>query len=208
MTERTGSRGRLIALEGVDGCGKSTQARLLGAQLGALYTFEPGDTELGAAVRALLLGPGPAPSARTEALLMAADRAQHVDELIEPALAGGQWVVTDRYSGSSFAYQAWGRRLGVAALAPVLEFATGGLAADLSILLEVPAALARERLGGSDPDRLEGQGPDFHARVAEGYRELARSDPDRWAVVDGTADIGAVAEAVAAAVEFRLGRPG
>jgi dTMP kinase len=208
VAERTGARGRLVAFEGVDGCGKSTQARLLAGRLGARYTFEPGDTELGAAVRALLLGPGPAPSARTEALLMAADRAQHVDELIEPALAAGQWVVTDRYSGSTLAYQAWGRRLGAAALAPVLEFATGGLAADLSVLLEVPAALARERLGGSDPDRLEGQGPDFHARVAEGYRELARLDPNHWAVVDGSGDVDAVAEAVAAAVELRLGPPG
>ncbi len=200
-------RGRLIALEGVDGCGKSTQAARLASRLGALLTFEPGDTDLGASIRAVLLDPGAALTARAEALLVAADRAQHVETVIAPALGAGRWVVTDRYSGSTLAYQGFGRELGVDALAPVLELATGGLGPDLSVLLEVPIEVARERLATSARDRLERQDPGFHARVAAGYRELAAADPGHWVVVDGTGGIDAVAEAVAAVVERRLGRP-
>jgi dTMP kinase len=200
-------RGRLIALEGVDGCGKSTQADRLARRLGALLTFEPGDTDLGASIRAVLLDPGAALTARAEALLVAADRAQHVEMVIAPALGAGRWVVTDRYSGSTLAYQGFGRELGVDALAPVLELATGGLGPDLSVLLEVPIEVARERLATSARDRLERQDPGFHARVAAGYRELAAADPGHWVVVDGTGGIDAVAEAVAAVVERRLGRP-
>lgn len=200
-------RGRLIALEGVDGCGKSTQAARLASRLGALLTFEPGDTDLGASIRAVLLDPGAALTARAEALLVAADRAQHVEMVIAPALGAGRWVVTDRYSGSTLAYQGFGRELGVDALAPVLELATGGLGPDLSVLLEVPIEVARERLATSARDRLERQDPGFHARVAAGYRELAAADPGHWVVVDGTGGIDAVAEAVAAVVERRLGRP-
>jgi dTMP kinase len=194
-------------LEGIDGSGKSTQATRLATRLDALLTFEPGDTDLGAAIRALLLDPEATPSAQAEALLMAADRAQHVETVIAPALAAGRWVVTDRYSGSTLAYQGFGRELGVATLAPVLELATGGLAADLSVLLEVPVEVARKRLETSARDRLEHQDAGFHARVAAGYRELAAADPGRWVVVDGTGGVDDVAEAVADAVVRRLGRP-
>ncbi|MCI4318420.1 MAG: dTMP kinase, partial [Thermoplasmata archaeon] len=103
-------RGRLIALEGVDGCGKSTQSRLLATSLGAELTFEPGATDLGRELRTLLLGRSDLPvDPHAEALLMAADRAQHVAEVIDPALRVGRWVVTDRYSASTLAYQGWGR---------------------------------------------------------------------------------------------------
>jgi len=204
----SGPAGRLVALEGIDGSGKSTQATILAQRLGALLTYEPGGTELGVAIRALLLDPEHRPSARAEALLMAADRAQHVHEVIEPALAAGRWVVTDRYCGSTLAYQGFGRGLGAPSLHGVLEFATAGVAADLSVLLEVPLELARARTAGSWRDRLERDDDDFHARVAAGYQELVRSDPDRWVVVDGTADVETVADAVHAAVVGRLGRPG
>jgi len=200
-------RGRLIALEGIDGCGKSTQARLLAGSLGALLTFEPGDTALGASLRGLLLGSDGVLSPRAEALLMAADRAQHVDEVVGPALSAGRWVVTDRFNGSTLAYQGAGRGLGTAALSQVLAFATGGLAADLSILVDVPFEVARRRIAASEPDRLERLDAAFHERVAGGYRSLA-SDPDTWAVVDGTGTIEAVASAVAHAVTERLGTPG
>jgi dTMP kinase len=198
-------RGRLIALEGVDGCGKTTQAHLLAEALGALYTFEPGDTDLGGSLRALLLGfEGPL-SVRSEALLMAADRAQHVDEVVAPALFGGRWVVTDRFNGSTLAYQGAGRGLGTDALAPVLDFATAGLEPDLSVLIDVPVELARQRVGAARRDRLESLGEDFFARVAEGYRVLARGQ--RWVVIDGGGSIEQVAAAVLAGVSGRLGRP-
>ena len=106
------ARGRLIALEGIDGCGKSTQAASLAEALGARLTFEPGATPVGAALRELLLAPdAPPPSPRAEALLMAADRAEHVARVLAPALAAGEWVVTDRYAGSTIAYQGYGQGL-------------------------------------------------------------------------------------------------
>ena len=147
--------GRLIAFEGIDGCGKSTQARLLSKSLGALYTFEPGDTGLGAALRQLLLGPNGVLSSRTEALLMAADRAEHVTQVVGPALAAGEWVVSDRFSGSTLAYQGYGRGLNIAQLGRIVDWATAGLAPDLSILVDVPVEVAQHRLATSAPDRLE-----------------------------------------------------
>ena len=203
MTDR---RGRLIALEGVDGCGKSTQARLLSQRLGARLTFEPGATELGQVLRSLVLhGAGEGPAVRAEALLMAADRAQHVAELIGPDLAAGRWVVTDRFSGSTLAYQGFGRGLDVGELARVVAWATDGVEADLSILVDVPGPVARERLAAARPDRLERLDEDFHRRVADGFRALAAADPDRWAVVDGSPGPDVVARAVAAVVADRLG---
>jgi dTMP kinase len=199
--------GRLIALEGIDGCGKSTQAARLAGALGALLTFEPGDTALGVSIRRLMLDFDAAVSPRAEALLMASDRAQHVDEVVGPALSSGRWVVTDRFSGSTLAYQGWGRGLGVELLNPVIAFATNGLSPDLSILLDVPVAVARARITANAPDRLERMDADFHERVASGYRELARTDPTVWAVVDGTASVEEVAQAVVDEVADRLGRP-
>ncbi|MGH9082609.1 MAG: dTMP kinase [Acidimicrobiales bacterium] len=201
-------RGRLIAIEGVDGCGKSTQATLLAGALGAVCTFEPGATELGRAVRSLLLDPArPAPTARAEALLMAADRAQHVEEVVRPALERGDWVVTDRFSGSTMAYQGWGRGLATVPLRQLVEWAAGDVEPDLSVLVDVEPELARQRLGGSAPDRLEGQDPDFFGRVRRGYLDLAGAEPDRWVLVDGSGPVDQVASEVAAAVRRRLGRP-
>ncbi|MGP8059882.1 MAG: dTMP kinase [Acidimicrobiales bacterium] len=199
-------RGRLIALEGIDGCGKSTQAQLLARDLGALATFEPGATELGRALRALVLDPDrPGPVPRAEALVMAADRAQHVAEVVAPALAEGRWVVTDRFSGSTLAYQGWGRGLSTDSLRQVVAWAAGGTEADLSVLVDVPVDVARRRLAAASADRLERLDPDFHERVRHGFVALARADPDHWAVVDGTAGIDEVGAAVAAAVAERLG---
>jgi dTMP kinase len=207
VTGRAEKRGRLIAFEGIDGCGKSTQARLAAERLDALYTFEPGDTELGVSLRRLVLDSDGVLSARAEALMVAADRAQHVDEVLGPALAAGRWVVTDRFNGSTLAYQGAGRGLDPDSLDRVLSFATSGLAADLSILVEVPTDVARGRIGSAQPDRLERLDEDFHRRVAEGYRSLAARDPARWAVVDGTGSIEEVASEVAAVVRQRLGQP-
>ena len=207
MTGRADDRGRLIAFEGIDGCGKSTQARLAAERLDALYTFEPGDTELGASLRRLVLDSDGVLSPRAEALLLAADRAQHVDQVLTPALEAGRWVVTDRFNGSTLAYQGAGRGLDADSLDRVLSFATGGLAADLSILIDVPTNVAQGRSGSAQPDRLERLDANFHRRVAEGYRLLAARDPGRWAVVDGTGSIEEVASEVAAVVGRHLGRP-
>lgn len=205
----TGHRGRLIALEGIDGCGKSTQARILAASLGALPTHEPGATALGRALRGLLLDPDqPVPVARAEALLMAADRAQHVEEVVRPALDAGRWVVTDRFSGSTLAYQGWGRGLDPDDLRRVVAWAADGLVPDLSVLVDVDPGVARERLGDARADRFEAMGAGFHERVRRGFATLAAADPDRWAVVDGSGPEDVVAAAVAAAVAHRLGAPG
>jgi len=201
-------RGRLIALEGIDGCGKTTQARRLAEGLGAVLTHEPGATDLGRALRHLLLDADHAtPGPRAEALLMAADRAQHVDEVIRPALDAGRWVVTDRFSGSTLAYQGWGRQLPTEPLRQVVAWATGGLEPDLSVLVDVPLEVARQRLAGSGPDRLERLDADFHDRVRLGFLALARAEPDQWAVVDGTASASDVAAEIARLVAERLGAP-
>lgn len=192
--------GRLVALEGLDGCGKSTQAAELVRRLeGAVLTREPGGTVLGERLRALLVDPAGGPlDARAEALLLAAARAQHVAEVIAPALAAGRDVVVDRFSHSSLAYQGAGRGLAVADLRWLSGFATGGLWPDLVVLLELPASVAAARLGPAD--RFEAEGAEFHRRVAEGYRALAAADPDRWRVVDGTGSVDEVAARVWAAV--------
>ena len=146
--------GRLLALEGIDGSGKSTQARALAVALGARLTHEPGATVLGGTLRQILLAPDAPPvSLRAEALLMAADRAEHVALVVEPALAAGEWVVSDRFSGSTLAYQGYGRGLALAELSAVVAWAAGGLAADLSILIDVPVDVAAARLGSTAPDR-------------------------------------------------------
>jgi dTMP kinase len=198
----------LIALEGGEGTGKSTQARLLAERLGpdTLLTFQPGATAIGVAIRHVLLDPATAGlDPRAEALLMAADRAQHVAEVVAPALDAGRVVVTDRYLYSSVAYQGYGRELGADAVAALSTFATRGLHADLVVLLVVPAAVRDERLGARGAlDRLEQAGTAFHERVEEGYRLQAAADPDRWVVVDGDGDVDSVAARVWDAVAPRL----
>jgi len=182
-------RGRFLAFEGGEATGKSTQARLLAERLGAVLTREPGGTAVGERVRTLVLDPGVPVDIRAEALLMAAARAQHVAEVIEPALAAGRAVVTDRFTPSSLAYQGVGRGLGVEPVAALSAFATGGLQADLVLLLDLPLEVCAARMA-EEPDRLEREGAPFHARVGAAFRQLAAADPDRWVVVpaDGTVD--------------------
>lgn len=192
--------GRLIAVEGADGCGKSTQVDRLARRLpDAVVTREPGGTAIGERLRSLLVDRATVGlDARAEALLMAAARAQHVAEVIAPALAAGRDVVVDRFSHSSLAYQGHGRGLAVDDLVRLSGFATGGRWPDLVVLLVVPTEVARDRLGPAD--RFEAEDPAFHSRVAEGYRALAAADPARWRVVDGTGSVDEVAARVWAAV--------
>jgi len=197
--------GRLIAFEGGEAAGKSTQAKLLAERLGALLTFEPGATDSGARIRSLVLdSPHLALSPHTEALLMAADRAQHVAEVIRPALDAGIHVVTDRFIGSSLAYQGFGRRLEVDDVLALSLFATGGLQSDLNVLLEVSEEVARSRQS-SPGDRIEAEDADFHQRVLDGFRALAEQNPEQWVVIDGDRPVHEVAEAVHTAVRDRLG---
>ncbi len=200
-------RGRLIVFEGGEASGKSTQAARLAADLGAVLTREPGGTDIGKRIRELVLDPGSsamAPSA--EALLMAADRAQHVAEVIEPALASGNDVVTDRYVPSSLAYQGFGRGLDVERLWRLSTEFAGAVQSDLVVLLDVPPSVAAARLEGRD--RMEAAGDDFHARVAEGYRRMAAAHPDRWLVIDGDGSVEEVAQRVRDAVEKWLSSKG
>ena len=184
-------QGRFLVFEGIDGCGKSTQAVRIAEQWGAVSTFEPGATELGRSLRTLILGDGEAPAARTEALLIAADRAQHVATVIEPALQSSRDVVSDRYYPSTVAYQGFGRGLPRREIDELIDFATGGLEADLVILLDLPVEVAVTRRGGA-PDRMEANTSDFFERVRLGYLEMAKSSPERWAVIDATASLDAV----------------
>jgi dTMP kinase len=198
--------GRFVVIEGGDGSGKSTQAKRLVARLhasgrDALLTHEPGDTELGQAIRGMLLHADWDLDARSELLLMLADRAQHVAEVVRPALAAGSIVVSDRYTPSSMTYQGVGRSLGVDEIRAVSDFASAGLEPDLTIVLDLPDEAAAARVA-VDGDRMERAGETFHAAVRNAYRELAARYG--WAVVDarGTRDV--VAGRVWAAVEAIL----
>lgn len=196
-------RGRFIVLEGNDGCGKSTQAgrlvrRLEHAGRTVVATFEPGATELGRTLRQALLGGDLAVRPRAEALLMAADRAQHVSDVIEPALARGAWVVSDRFVGSSLAYQGVARGLGVDAVAALNRFATGALEPDLVVYLTAPVDVLRVRQK-VHRDRIESEGDGFLEAVSAAYDELASTFG--WTVVDATPDPDEVEVSVWRAVE-------
>jgi dTMP kinase len=192
-----GGRPVFIVLEGGDGCGKSTQAARLAARLRGLgrevvSTREPGATEPGAAIRSLVLGGGDL-DARTEALLIAADRAEHVSRVIRPALERGAVVVSDRYVPSSLAYQGVARGLGVEAVARLSAWATAGLEPDVVIVFDVDPATAAGRRPGPQ-DRMEREPDSFRALVLQAYRDLAREFG--WKVLDGTAAVDVVAEDV------------
>ncbi len=188
--------GRFIVFEGGDATGKSTQARLLAERLGGRFTFEPGDCSIGGAVRQILLDPENTQlDNRAEALLYAADRAQHVAEVIRPALESGADVVCDRYIGSSVVYQGMGRELGTEEVAAISGFATDELRPDLVIVLDADLSVSSERLG-DDLDRLEAAGSEFHQKVRAGFLELARTHPQNWIVLDGTGTIEEVSDRI------------
>ncbi len=194
-----------MAFEGGEASGKSTQAAMLAARLGAVLTREPGGTLIGGHIRALVLDPANAAiDPRTEALLLAADRAQHVREVVEPALVAGRHVVSDRFSGSTLAYQGYGQGLDRSELSWLSTWASGGLEPDVVILLDVDPSAAAGRQVGQALDRLESRRSDFHDRVRAGYRALAAADPERWTVVDGSASADEVATRVWDAVSSRL----
>jgi dTMP kinase len=177
-----------VTLEGMEGSGKSTQAARIAAALGpdTVLTREPGGTPVGREIRSLLLDPRWSVVDEAEVLLYFADRAQHVSEVVRPALAEGRSVVSDRYVDTSLAYQGYGRGLPLDALAHVASLATRGLRPDLTLFFEVPIDVGLARIGARGPrDRIEAASRAFHERARAGYDVLMRQEPDRWVVVDG-----------------------
>lgn len=197
-----GRRGRFITFEGGEGCGKSTQVRRLKAALEAegvevVLTREPGGTPLAEAVRHLIKdSPVDPPCDRSELLLFLAARAQLVRQVIRPALAAGKWVVSDRFSDSTVAYQGYGRGLPLAFVASANDFACDGVRPDLTLLLDVAPDVAAARMRAREAathttaDRIERAGGEFHARLRRGFAELAKAEPGRILTVDanGTED--------------------
>lgn len=186
-----------VTLEGPDGSGKTTQAHLLAEYLRTLgcdvvLTREPGGTDIGDQIRAVLHDPkNDRMDACAEVLLYAAARAQHVAERIRPALADNKIVISDRYVDSTLAYQGYGRGIDLQALATITEFATGGLWPDVTVYIDISPAdgLQRRLWGGEEWNRLDAQTLDFHMRVRAGYYELIRQEPGRWHIVNGAAPV-------------------
>lgn len=181
-------KGLFITLEGIDGCGKSTQASLLADRIKELgckvvHTFEPGGTELGRLVRSLFLQKDAALDARTELFLMAADRSHHVAKVIRPALKRGAVVVCERYVDSSVAYQGYGGDIPVEDVLQVNELATQGLEPHITFLLDIDPKEVANRRARAD-DRMEAREADFHQRVRQGYLQLAKKYPRRIVKID------------------------
>lgn len=192
-----------ITFEGPEGGGKTTQLRLLQAQLEqqgrqVIATREPGGTAIGNAIRSILLDPHhTGMSSRAEALLFNAARAQLIDEIVQPALAAGQIVLCDRFADSTLAYQGYGRNLSLADLQTLIAYATLGVRPHLTIFLDIPAATGLQRKSqGAEWNRLEAEQLTFHQRVREGFLTLVAAEPHRWLVVDATQTIEQVHAAI------------
>ncbi|RZO52318.1 MAG: dTMP kinase [Prochlorococcus sp. MED-G132] len=207
--------GRLLVLEGIDGCGKTTQLRHLanwlprsglmpeGARLH--LTREPGGTALGMALRKLVLHPpgDASPEPLAELLLYAADRAQHVAQLIRPALEQGHWVLSDRFSGSTLAYQGYGRELDLDLIQQLEQIATAGLVPDLTFWLELSVEESLVRRDARSNDRIEAEGVDFLTRVATGFAVLARERS--WVPLQADQQVESVSSALESQLKHHFG---
>lgn len=197
------TRARYIAFEGAEGCGKSTQAAGRAERTGALLTRETGGTDIGVRLRTILHDTTVDDlSDRAEALIAAADRAQHIDEVVRPALGSGRDVVSDRSVFSTMAYQGYGRQLDLEPLRQVNHWATGGLWPDLVVFMDTPDDIMAERMSRRELDRFESAGSNFHDRVITGFRTMAAQDPTRWITVPA---IGTIAQ-VGAQVDEAIAR--
>jgi dTMP kinase len=189
------ARGLFVVFEGIDGCGKTTQARRVAASRGAHYAFEPGDSALGSDVRRWVLDAATPMTPVTEALLMLADRSYHVTHVITPYLEQGEAVVCDRFAASTLAFQGYGRGVDLGQLRAATSLAVGDCTPDLTVLIDVSVEVAHEREARDLGDRFEASDVAFHERVRHGYLELAAESRD-WVVVDGEGDIDTVAAEV------------
>jgi dTMP kinase len=203
------TQGRFITLEGGEGTGKTTQSALLSEALAArgrpvLRTREPGGAPGAELLRGILLGGSVDWAPRAETLLHFAARAEHVAKTIQPALQAGSWVVCDRFYDSTLAYQGYGQGAGKSFIRSLIGLL--GIAPDLTIVLDVPETVATDRLSrrGTETDRYERQDAAFHARVRQGFRDIATADPNRCLLLDASADIQAVHTAILTAVWTRL----
>lgn len=200
------STGRYITLEGAEGCGKSTHAARLADSLDAVLTRETGGTSIGLRIREILHDTEVGNlSHRAEALLAAADRAQHIHEVVAPALTAGRHVVSDRSVYSTLAYQGYGRGLVLDEVRRLNEWAVGRFWPDLVLLLDAEPDVLERRMRGRQLDRFEREGDDFHRRVRDGFRHLAVDEPARWVVINGAQPLDSVERAIRDAVSERLG---
>jgi dTMP kinase len=202
--------GVFVCFEGGDGAGKSTQSRALAEWLResgytVCLTFEPGGTTVGKQLREIVLGHATGElSARTEALLYAADKAEHVDTVVLPALERGEVVITDRYVDSSLAYQGAGRVLDLGEVTTLQRWATADLRPHLTVVLDVEPDRGLGRLEARD--RIEAEGPEFHQRARQAFLDFAAADPDHYVVLDARSPVDEIAAAVRARVEPLLTR--
>ncbi len=183
--------GSFITLEGPEGAGKTTQLKQLSKQLDILgikhiVTRDPGGTPLGRQIRRILLNPENPVNPMTELLLYQADRAQHVSEIILPALKEGQLVLCDRYTDSTMAYQGYARGIDFKLIEELNQIATGGLKPEMTILFDLESSEGLARLHPGGHDRLEREALEFHLKVREGYHQLVKKEPERWKIVDAS----------------------
>jgi len=201
-----------ITLEGPEGSGKTSQMAPLAdflRQLGnSVVTLrEPGGSDIGEQIRGVIMElNNTAMNPRTEILLFLASRAQFVEEIVRPTLNAGQWVLCDRYADSTLAYQGYGHQVDLDILRRLLDFATGGLIPDLTLLLDIETntGLSRKRKAGGEWNRLDAYPPEFHQRVRQGYLELARQEPQRWVVIDASQPLEMVQSAMRQAILARV----
>ena len=205
-----GQRGRFITLEGIEGAGKSTQVAplveaLARSGIDAIATREPGGTPEAEAIRALLLDPAYRSLGKdTELLLVFAARAEHIEKVIRPALQRGRWVVCDRFTDATFAYQGAGRRIGSARIAVLEDWVQGELRPDLTLLLDLPVSTGQARIRGRSADRFEREGSAFFERVRATYLERAREAPERYRIIDASESPSATSAAIRRAVEHLM----
>ena len=201
------SGARYIAFEGAEGCGKSTQAARYAESIDAVLTRETGGTDIGQRLRTILHDTSiDDMSPRAEALIAAADRAQHIRQIVRPALDAGRTVISDRSIYSTLAYQGYGRELDVDVVRSINEWATDGLWPDVVVFIDTPDDVIAERMSRRDLDRFEAAGDAFHDRVIDGFRKMAAADPAHWVTVAAVGSIADVATQIDATLTARAAR--
>lgn len=211
-SQQQAPRGRFITLEGIDGAGKSTHLAfirdwLAGHAIDAVFTREPGGTPLGEKIRELLLAPETRVSLDAEALLAFASRQQHIADVIEPALRAGRWLVSDRFTDSTYAFQGGGRGVSFDRIGVLEDWVQRGLQPDLTLLFDLPLEVAAGRMAGTRQlDRFEQEAADFHQRVREAYLRRAEREPQRFAVLDSSRGIAEIQADIAGHLQNLLER--